>query len=75
MGYHSSTSMRVYVFEFDLGEEDFVGVGSVDVGGVKEGDAGVDCMANELYHVGLRLQRPVDCESHGHASESLRRHF
>ena len=36
---------------FYLSEKDFVGEGTVYVGGVQEGDAGVNCMVDERYHI------------------------
>ncbi|TVU13684.1 hypothetical protein EJB05_37104, partial [Eragrostis curvula] len=55
-----------------LAEEDLVGVGAVDVGGVKEGDAGGNGVVNERGHLGLGLGRAVD-GGHAHAAEALRR--
>lgn len=62
------------LFYVDLAEEDLVGEGAVDVGGVEEGDAGADGVANEGDHVGLRLGRPVE-RRHAHATQPLRRHL
>lgn len=46
-------------------------MGAVHIGGVKEGDAGVDGMANEGDHVGFGLGRAVT-EGHAHAAQALR---
>ncbi|TVU13692.1 hypothetical protein EJB05_37112, partial [Eragrostis curvula] len=46
-------------WETHLADEDLVGVGPVAVGGVEEGDAGVDGVVDERDHVGLGLRRAV----------------
>lgn len=43
-----------------LAEENLVGVGAVDVGGVEEGDAGVDGVVDELDHVWFWLRGAVE---------------
>jgi len=57
-----------------LSDEDFIGEGAVDVGGIEEGDAGVDRVADEADHVRLGLRRAVDGR-HAHAAQSLGRHL
>jgi hypothetical protein len=60
---------------WDLSEKDFVGEGAVDIGGVEEGDAGVDGMTDESDHVLFGLGRTIDAAGHAHAAEALCRHL
>jgi len=53
-----------------LAQKDFVGVGSIDIGGVEWSDPGVDSMVDEGDHVLFRLWRVVGGR-HAHASKSL----
>ncbi|KAJ0780075.1 hypothetical protein HanPI659440_Chr06g0233561 [Helianthus annuus] len=50
-----------------LAEKDFVGFGAVDIGGVEEGDTGVDGVVDELDHVRFRFGNTVQI-GHAHAS-------
>ena len=54
----------------DLANENFIGIGAVDVGGVEEGGAGGDAVADEGDHVGLRLRGAVEGR-HSHAPKPL----
>jgi hypothetical protein len=56
--------------KWDLSEKDFVGEGAVHVGGVEEGDAGVDGVVDESYHVLFGLGRAIK-GGHAHAAEAL----
>jgi len=58
----------------DLANEGLVGMRPVDVGGVEEGDAGGDCVADEFDHVGLRLRGAIEGR-HAHAPKPLCRYF
>jgi hypothetical protein len=58
----------------DLSEKDFVGEGAVDVGGIKEGDAGVEGMVDESDHVFFGLGRAIK-GGHAHATEALCGHL
>jgi hypothetical protein len=58
----------------DLSEKDFIGEGVVDVGGIKEGDAGVEGMVDESDHVFFGLGKAIDA-GHAHATEALCRHL
>jgi hypothetical protein len=58
----------------DLSEKDFVGEGAVDVGGIKEGDAGVEGMVDESDHVFFGLGKAIDA-GHAHATEALCGHL
>jgi hypothetical protein len=55
----------------DLAQEDLVGVRAVDVGGVEEGDPGVDGVVDKLDHLRLGFWRAVE-GGHAHAAEALR---
>ena len=50
-----------------LSDKDFVSVGPIYVGGVKEGDTTVDGMVDEFDHVGIGLGRAVE-SGHAHAT-------
>jgi hypothetical protein len=54
---------------WDLSEKDFVGEGAVHVGGVEEGDTGVDGVVDERDHVFFGLA------GHAHATEALCGHL
>jgi hypothetical protein len=58
----------------DLSEKDFVGEGAVDVGGVEEGDPGVDGVVDESNHVLFGLGRAID-GGHAHAAQALCGHL
>ena len=45
-------------------------MGTVEVGGIKKGNAGFDGVVDELDHVGVGLGKPVK-GGHTHASEAL----
>ena len=61
--------------KWDLSEKDFVGEGAVDVGGVEEGDAGVDGVVDESYHVFFGLGKATEGDGHAQAAEALCRHL
>ena len=50
-------------------DEDFVGEGAVDFGGVEEGDAEVDGFVHEVDHFGFVVDGAV-AEAHAHAAEA-----
>jgi hypothetical protein len=54
----------------DLSEKDFVGEGAVEVGGVEEGDAGVDGVLYESDHVLFWLGRAIEA-GHAQATQAL----
>jgi hypothetical protein len=58
----------------DLSEKDFVGERAVDVGGVEEGDTGVDGVVDERDHVFFGLGRAIGA-GHAHATEALCGHL
>jgi hypothetical protein len=52
-------------------KKDFIGEGAVDIGGVEEGDAGVDGMVDESDHVFFGLGKAIEGGGHAHAAEAL----
>jgi hypothetical protein len=56
---------------WDLSKKDFIGEGAVDIGGVEEGDAGVDGMVDESDHVFFGLGKAIEGGGHAHAAEAL----
>nr|GMD59944.1 hypothetical protein Iba_chr12aCG6330 [Ipomoea batatas] len=68
-GERSETETHTY-----LAKEDFIGVGAIHIGGVEQGDAGINGVVNELDHIFIRLGRAVKT-GHPHTAKTLRRYF
>jgi hypothetical protein len=64
------TDTRNSEASLNLSEEDLVGVGAGDVGGVEQGDGEGDGVADGRDHVGLGLGRAVE-GGHARAAEAL----